>query len=436
MTEPPFFTDRILRIPPGAIVVTVGSAGSGKTTWARRQFPTEHILSLDDCRRMVAGSETEYEVTAEAFELLLTALEGRARRRITTLVDGTFVHPQLRARILEVARAFGRTAIAVCFRVPAELAQFRNRSGNRMIGTRLLKKQAALVDEFAAGYAAEGWDQVVFFGDVDVDMLPAVRYTLPEALPQPGPFDVIGDVHGCLTELDRLLDLLGYGAPLADHTRLHPAGRIAVFVGDYADRGPDSPGVFRRVIAMHRAGSALCVPGNHCAKLLRYLNQRPVEISHGLGLTIEQLDAAGDALKAEVKRFLEGLPQQIVVAGGRLVVFHAALPRDRVGHVDQATWAQTTYGVVRGMDENGYPIRDLNWTRSWVVGEDEPLAIYGHTPVRAPLRSYNTVDIDGGCVFGGYLAAYRWPERTMAYVGAERVYFDSPKVNWKGPPAG
>jgi protein phosphatase len=434
VTNQTIFSDRILRIPPGAIVVTVGSAGSGKTTWARRNFPNEHVLSLDDCRRMLVGSETAYDVTNEAFEILLLALEGRARRRITTLVDGTFVHAEARARVLEVAKAFGCPTVAVCFRIPAELAQFRNRSGNRLIGTKLLRRQVGLVAQFAEQYESEQWDQVVFFGDQDTDLLPAVRYTLPEALPQAGPFDVIGDVHGCFDELERMLDLLGYAAAPPDEPRVHPDGRIAVLVGDYADRGPNSAGVFRRVMAMHQAGSALCVPGNHCAKLIRYLEGKPVEVSHGLGTTLAELEEAGPEFRTQVKDFLASLPQVLALAGGKLVVFHAALPRDRVGHVDQATWAQTTFGVVRGTDENGFPIRDVSWTQTWPSGEHEPIAIYGHTPVRAPLRSFNTIDIDGGCVFGGYLAAYRWPERTMAYIGAAKVYFDSPKVGWKGAP--
>lgn len=435
VTEPPIFTDRILRIPPGAIVVTVGSAGSGKTTWAKRNFPPEHVLSLDDCRRMLVGNETEYDVTNEAFELLTLALEGRARRRITTLVDGTFVHADARARVLEVAKQFGCPTVAVCFRIPAELAQFRSRSGNRLIGTKLLRRQVAQVDQFAQSYQSERWDQVVFFGDQDTDLLPAVRYTLPEPLPHTGPFDVIGDVHGCFDELERLLDALGYLPADGDDVRVHPEGRIAVFVGDYADRGPDSVSVFRRVMAMHRAGTALGVPGNHCAKLLRHLEGKHVEISHGLGTTLAELETATPAFREQVRAFLASLPQALVLAAGKLVVFHAALTRDRVGYVDQATWAQTTFGVVRGTDENGFPIRDTSWTQTWSMGEQEPIAIYGHTPVRAPLRSFNTINIDGGCVFGGYLAAYRWPERTMTYVGAAKIYYDSPKVGWKGAPS-
>lgn len=433
---PTLFTDRILRIPTGAILVTVGAGGSGKSRWAERNFDSEQILALDDFRRLIAGSETasDHSLRADAFELLMMALEQRARRRITTLVDGAFVDRDRRRKLVAIARRFGRPAIAICFRVPAELAQYRNKQGGRVLPSSVLRKQVAAVEEFAEKHGEEGWDRVVFFGDSDTDLLPVVRYDLPEALPREGPFDVIGDVHGCAGELDRLLDQLGWHPAGPDGVRRHPAGRTAVFVGDFADRGPDSAAVFRRVIAMHRAGTALAVPGNHCVKLLRYLQRRPVEVSHGLGSTVEQLDQAGEAFQHEVRDFLQSLPRVLALAGGRLVVFHAALPRESVGRQDEATAAQTIFGVVRGTDEHGFPIRDAYWTEGWRTGEGEPLAIYGHTPVPEPVRQSNTIDIDGGCVFGGYLCAFRFPEHELVYEPAQQVWYTSPKVHWRGAP--
>ena len=79
----------------------------------------------------------------------------------------------------------------------------------------------------------------------------------------PPPYDLIGDVHGCRSELETLLSTLGW-----DGLR-HPDGRTAVFVGDLVDRGPDSPGVLRLVMDMARRGHAMTVLGNHDNKLLR-----------------------------------------------------------------------------------------------------------------------------------------------------------------------
>src|SRR5690606_11228338 len=71
-----------------------------------------------------------------------------------------------------------------------------------------------------------------------------------------GPFDIIGDVHGCLDELLALLGQLGYSAqPAGDtFTVTPPAGRMAIFLGDLVDRGPDTPGVLKLVMGMAAAG--------------------------------------------------------------------------------------------------------------------------------------------------------------------------------------
>ncbi|HET6230314.1 MAG TPA: AAA family ATPase [Longimicrobiaceae bacterium] len=435
--QPHIYTDRVLRIDPGSVVVTVGSAGSGKTEWARRNFRGPQTLCMDQLRRLVAGSGTDFAASDEAFDVLLQILESRARRCLTTVLDGTFLRPVVRQRILEVCRRWDRPSVAVCFHIPAELAQYRNRTGSKPLSGRELRAQVGQVRDFIAAHSggrnAEGWGRVVFFGDVDTDLLPVIRLSLPSPLPYAGPFDVIGDVHGCLEELDALFDKLGYAPPDAEGARVHPQGRRAVMVGDFADRGPSSAGVFRRVMAMHARGSALAVPGNHCVKLLHYLRGNHVDVRSGLGDTLRDLDRAGAEFRGRVRDFLERLPRSLILADGKLVVFHAALPRDRTGRDDEATEAQLIYGVVgtRGVAE-----RALDWTATWTPGEDEPLAVYGHEPVPEPLRSYNTIDIDGGCVFGGYLAALRWPERELVYVPAREIYYENPKVDWRGAPGG
>jgi len=430
----PFSEGGIVRIPTGAIVVTVGAPGAGKSSWVARNFDPEQVLALDEFRRIVAGSDTDMDVGVEALDLLLAALDSRARRQITTVVDGQFTDPVARRRVLEVAARHGRPATAVCFVVSPEVAEARIARAQRWLSPRVLRRHVELVDEFCLQHPNEGWAEVTFLGDDDEEKLPVVRVALPASLPFDGPFDVIGDVHGCLAELDALLDRLGYAPPDEAGARRHPAGRLPVFVGDFADRGPDSAGVFRRVLAMHDAAALLAVPGNHCLKLLRWLEGKPVDLAHGLGSTVEQLAAAGPELQARVRAFLVSLPRVLVLAGGRLVVFHAALALHRVGRADQATLAQTAWGIVRGTDEYGLPVRDTRWTATWKTGPDEPFAVYGHSPVRAPLRLANTLDLDGGCCFGGYLAAYRWPEDELVCVPALRAYAESPKVDWRGCP--
>lgn len=75
-----------------------------------------------------------------------------------------------------------------------------------------------------------------------------------------GPFDIIGDVHGCRSELEALLGRLGWTIVRDEDGRavdaVHPDGRTAVFVGDLIDRGPDTAGVLRLVMGMSAAGRA------------------------------------------------------------------------------------------------------------------------------------------------------------------------------------
>src|SRR5262249_27499461 len=122
-----------------------------------------------------------------------------------------------------------------------------------------------------------------------------------------GPFDIVGDVHGCFDELVELLERLGYAvAPDtdADGARTYavppPEGRTAVFRGDLVDRGPKTPEVLRLVMTMVAAGAALCVPGNHESKLLRRLQGRKVQITHGLGETLAQLALEPPAFSEQV----------------------------------------------------------------------------------------------------------------------------------------
>jgi len=136
-----------------------------------------------------------------------------------------------------------------------------------------------------------------------------------------GPFDIIGDVHGCFDELRELLIQLGYGveggedAPAARH----PAGRKAVFLGDLVDRGPKTPAVLRLVMGMVAAGEAFCIPGNHEAKLKKWLDGRQVQVGHGLAESIAQLEREPEAFRSEVRTWIDELVSHYVLDGGHLV---------------------------------------------------------------------------------------------------------------------
>jgi protein phosphatase len=242
----------------------------------------------------------------------------------------------------------------------------------------------------------------------------------------PGPpYDLIGDVHGCASELESLLVELGWEGDA------HPDGRTAVFVGDLVDRGPDTPGVLRRVMGLCRAGSGLCVAGNHESKLHRALKGAPVRVSHGLKESLDQLDGESDAFRDEVMAFLAGLPFQLVLDDGRLVVAHAGLREDLHGSDSPRARSFALYGDTTGQrDEHGLPVR-LPWQRQY---RGDAVVVYGHTPVTEAEWVNNTLCLDTGVVFGGKLTALRYPEREIVSVRAERQW--CPPVRPMGPVAG
>lgn len=228
---------------------------------------------------------------------------------------------------------------------------------------------------------------------------------------------MIGDVHGCLDELQALLLLLGY----RPGTWRHPAGRRAVFLGDLVDRGPRGVATLALVRAMVARGQALAVPGNHDVRLARALTGRPVPPGHGLAGTLAELDALPaperTAARDWIPAFVAGLPGHLLLDGGRLVVAHAGLPEAFHGADTEEAWELAVHGE---LDTSLDPPRRRDWARAY---RGEAVVVYGHTPVRAARWRHRTIDIDTGCVFGGRLTALRWPERRVVAVPARRAYW-------------
>ncbi len=240
-----------------------------------------------------------------------------------------------------------------------------------------------------------------------------------------GPFDIIGDVHGCAGELQELLHKLGYEARLygtGEGRRVHvksPPGRRAVFVGDLVDRGPASPDVLRLILALVAEGHALCVPGNHDVKFVRWLAGRQVKLTHGLDRTAEQFEKETPAFRTHVGTFLEKLPIHLWLDGGKLAVAHAGLKEDMLGRDTDKIRSFCLYGETSGeQDEFGLPVR-YHWAAEH---RSATAVIYGHTPVPDADWVNNTLCIDTGCCFGGNLTALRWPEREIVSVPAREAY--------------
>ncbi|HEY7357973.1 MAG TPA: metallophosphoesterase, partial [Ktedonobacterales bacterium] len=248
------------------------------------------------------------------------------------------------------------------------------------------------------------------------------------------PFDIIGDVHGCYDELAALFARLGYAWREAEQDFAHPDGRLPVFVGDLADRGPASVAVLTLVERMAARGAALLVQGNHDNKLLRWLLGHRVQVRHGLATTIAQLEALSQeeqaVLRPRLIALLQSAPGYLILDAGRLVVTHAGIRDEMIGHWSRAIQAFCLYGDVAGTHaETGLPMR-LDWaaSRAETQAAAGPFIVYGHNVVQEAREVRRAMDIDTGCVFGGSLTALRYPEMELVQIPAARDYYHAEKA--------
>ncbi|GAB3967421.1 polynucleotide kinase-phosphatase [Actinoallomurus acanthiterrae] len=409
-----------------ALVVLVGVSGSGKSYFARRHFAPTQVVSSDYCRAVVSDDENDQSATVDAFDLLHHIVRTRLRRGLLTVVDATNVQPRSREQLVRIAKEHDVLTVAIVLDVPESVAMERNAARtDRDLPDHVVPRQRrelrrglrALNREFKRAYV---------LGGEEIDQA-VVTYEKPwpDRRHLTGPFDLIGDVHGCRAELEDLLTALGYaverdplGRPVG---AAHPEGRTAVFLGDLVDRGPDTPGVLRLAMGMVAAGTALCVPGNHENKLVRALKGRRVTVGHGLAESLDQLANEPEEFRAEALAFMDGLVSHLVLDGGRLVVAHAGLKEAYHGRASGRVRSFALYGETTGeTDEYGLPVR-YPWANDY---RGAAMVVYGHTPVPEPEWINNTLCVDTGCVFGGRLTALRYPEKELVAVPARQVWYE------------
>jgi protein phosphatase len=415
-------------IPELSLVVLIGTSGSGKSTFARRHFKPTEVLSSDYFRGLVSDDENDQTVSTPAFEALHFVAGKRLQLGRLVVVDATNVQPEARKPLVELARRHHVIPVAIVIDVPERLAHERNQTrADRDFGPHVIRQQHSQLRRSLRNLQREGFRHVHVLRSVaEVDSAEVVREPLwNNRRWDHGPFDIIGDVHGCADELEDLLEQLGYVVPdaaVGEGTtagRRHPGGRRAVFVGDLVDRGPRIPAVLATVMNMVETGAALCVPGNHDIKLMRKLRGRDVQITHGLADSIAQLDAEPPEFRDRVMRFIDDLVSHYVLDDGKLVVAHAGLKEEFQGRGSGAVRDFALYGETTGeTDEFGLPVR-YNWAAEY---RGKAVVVYGHTPVPEPEWVNGTINIDTGCVFGGRLTALRWPERELISVAARRTY--------------
>ncbi len=423
-------TGQTLSIPDLSLVLMVGISGSGKSTFAQQHFESYEVVSSDQCRGIVSNNENDLNATSDAFELLNYTVSKRLKNGLLTVVDATNVQPESRSKLVRLAKEHHVLPVAVVLNVPLKTCEQRNNSReDRSIRKEGLRQQYLNLKRSVKRLKREGFRTIhVLDSEEKIANVEGFfrekRYN--DLRHEQGPFNIIGDVHGCLEELTELIDKLGYVREEVEYDLInfgikikHPEGRRLIFVGDLVDRGPDSVGVLKLVMSTVKDEIAFCVPGNHDVKLRRKLIGKNVNVNHGLEVTMAQLEGESSEFIKKIEQFVYGLTSHLIFDEGKLLVAHAGLGEAMHGRTSGAVRSFCLYGETTGeTDEFGLPVR-FDWASEY---RGTTKVVYGHTPVPRAEWFNNTMDIDTGCVFGGKLSALKYPEEEVVSIDAKKVY--------------
>ena len=429
-----------LTFPELSLIVLIGASGAGKSTFAHKHFKSTEILSSDYFRGLVSDDENDQAASKDAFDVLHYIAAKRLAAGKLTVIDATNVQPESRKPLLNLAKKFHCFAVAIVFNLPESLCHERNQHRpNRQFGSHVVRNHTRNLKRSLRNLKREGFRYIYKLSSVEeIEVVEVARQPMwNNRKDEHGPFDIIGDLHGCCDELEQLLGQLGYVATESKSnqdsfwhfpTYIHPQGRKAVFLGDLVDRGPRILDSLKLVHNMLAADSALCILGNHENKLMWKLKGKNVKLNHGLEQTMAEIEAIElpqqEAVTREIQTFLQSLISHYVFDGGKLVVAHAGLREELQGRGSSYVRNFALYGETTGeIDQFGFPVR-YEWAAEY---RGQARVVYGHTPVLEAQWLNNTIDIDTGCVFGGQLTALLYPEQELVSVKAAKVYYEPVK---------
>jgi predicted kinase len=159
-------------------VLLVGPSGAGKSTFAAAQFRPTEIVSSDSLREMLTDDPGDQDSSAEAFHILSLIVNGRLKRRLTTVIDATNLRAANRKGYMRIAARYGVPALAVAFDL--EIAEYHARNAarpDRLVDDFVVEDQAARMTDVLANLREEGYaglyvlkagDSVFAAGLVDV----------------------------------------------------------------------------------------------------------------------------------------------------------------------------------------------------------------------------------------------------------------------------
>ncbi|HWB93792.1 MAG TPA: AAA family ATPase, partial [Puia sp.] len=234
-----------IQIPELSLIVLIGASSSGKSTFARKHFKPTEIVSSDFCRAVVSDDENSMAASGDAFELARYIAAKRLKNGLLTVIDATNVQEGARKEWIKVAREYHVLPVAIVINIPEQVCEARHAArSDRQFGKHVIPQQISQLRRGLRKLKAEGFRYVYELDNPEeVEVIAGIERNVlyNNKKREHGPFDIIGDVHGCYDELVALLDKLGY----VEYEGLwrHPMGRKPIFLGDLVDRGPCTPAV-------------------------------------------------------------------------------------------------------------------------------------------------------------------------------------------------
>ena len=201
-----------ITLPDLALVLLIGPSGSGKSSFGHKHFLSTEVVSSDFCRALVSNNENDQSVTGDAFDLLHEILRKRLARGLLSVVDATNVQPEARKSLISIAQQFHVVPCAIVFDLPERLCQDRNAlRPDRQFGSHVIRNQSQQLRKSLRGLEREGLRHIFkLTTEEEVNAVEIERQPLyNNKKSEHGPFDIIGDVHGCFDELTDLLTALG-----------------------------------------------------------------------------------------------------------------------------------------------------------------------------------------------------------------------------------
>jgi serine/threonine protein phosphatase 1 len=208
---------------------------------------------------------------------------------------------------------------------------------------------------------------------------------------------VVGDIHGCLDMLSRLLDEIPW----------RPGRDRLVFVGDCIDRGPRSKAVVDRILGlMQMDPQVTCLLGNHEAMLLDYLA--------GVDQDLYLANRGMSTLRSYLAEKPEG-------EGPLVPPDHMAFYRSLRPLMELDAYYVVHAGFRPGIEIPCQSVEDMIWIREPFISSGCDFGkrvIFGHTPFSRPLIMENKIGIDTGAVYGNRLTCIELPEERFYSVAA------------------